>query len=68
MEDRRRADEIRARAQAIREQGRKLRARAEAMPPGQMREMLAGQAAILTDGAGDLEARALAMTPTVGTA
>jgi hypothetical protein len=68
MDDRRRADEIRARAQAIRDQGRKLKARAEQMPPGQMREMLASQAKILTDGAGDLEKQALALMPTVGTA
>jgi hypothetical protein len=68
MDDRRRADDIRVRAKAIREQGRKLKARAESMPPGQMREMLASQAKILTDGAGDLEERALALTPTVGTA
>jgi len=68
MDDRQRAIDIRARALAIREQARKLKARAEQMPSGQMREMLAAQAKILTDGAGDLEKRALTLMPTVGTA
>ncbi|HTX48851.1 MAG TPA: hypothetical protein VME40_05605 [Caulobacteraceae bacterium] len=68
MDDRQRAAEIRARAQAIRDQARKLTARAEQLPPGRMREMLIGQAKILTDGAGDLEKQALALMPTVGTA
>ena len=68
MDDADRAAEFQARARAIREQGRKLKARAEALPQGQMRDMLTSQAAILVDGASSLEERALAFMPTVGTA
>jgi len=68
MDDAIRAIEIRARAARLREQGHKLRARAEALAPGTMRDMLTGQAAILVDGAGELETRALALTPPVGSA
>ena len=66
MDDVARALEIRARAERLREQGHKLRARADALAPGTMRDMLTGQAAILVDGAGELETRALEMMPTLG--
>ena len=65
MDERDRPNHIRARAGAIREQGRKLMARALAMPPG---AMLEAQAKILTDAAQDLEAQALELTPPLGTA
>jgi hypothetical protein len=68
MDERDRPNHIRARAGAIREQGRKLMARALAMPPGAMRDMLEAQAKILTDAAQDLEAQALELTPPLGTA
>jgi hypothetical protein len=68
MDDTDRAAEFRTRARAIRDQGRRLKARAEAMPPGRMRDMLATQADILAEGANKLEARALELTPPVGTA
>jgi len=68
MDDTDRAAEFRTRARAIRDQVRRLKARANAMPPGQMRDMLATQADILADGARKLEARALELTPPVGTA
>jgi hypothetical protein len=68
MDDSDRSKHIRTRAAAIGEQGRKLLARARAMPPGAMRDMLEGQAAILLDAAGDLEARALDLAPPLGTA
>jgi hypothetical protein len=68
MDDAKRASEIRVRAQALRVQGGKLKARAEAMPAGQMREMLTQQAKILIDGASDLDDQALALTPPVGAA
>ena len=68
MYDHKRAADIRARARAIREQGRKLRARADSLPPGRMQEMLTGQAKILVDRADDLDVEALGIMPTVGTA
>ncbi len=68
MDDASRAAEVRARAKRVREQGRRLAARAEATPEGVMRDMLLGQARILAKGADDLEARAFALTPPVGTA
>jgi hypothetical protein len=68
MDDPARAADFRARAQRIREQGRRLAARAAVMPEGVMRDMLEGQAAILAKGADDLEARAFALTPPLGTA
>ena len=68
MDDATLAADIRVRAQRIREQGRRLAARAAVMPDGVMRDMLDGQAKILARGADDLEAQALALTPAVGTA
>ena len=68
MDDAELAADIRARAKRLREQGRRLAARAEATPPGVMRDMLTGQAKILAKGADDLEARAFELTPPVGTA
>jgi hypothetical protein len=68
MDDAERATQTRARARAIREQGRRLKARAERMPEGRMREMLTGQAAILVKAADDLEGQALALAPPMGTA
>lgn len=68
MEDADLAADIRARAKRVREQGRKVAARAAATPAGAMRDMLFGQAAILANGADDLEARAFALTPPVGSA
>jgi len=68
MDDARLAAEIRTRAQHIRDQARRLEARAGGLPAGAMRDMLAGQAKILAQGADDLEARALALAPAVGTA
>jgi hypothetical protein len=63
-----RAAEVGRRAAAIREQGRRLAARAQSMPPGAMREMLEGQAKLLADGARGLEDEALALAPPAGTA
>jgi len=63
-----RATEVRRRAAAIREQSRRLAARAASMPPGAMREMLEGQAKLLADGARRLEDEAVAMAPPAGTA
>jgi hypothetical protein len=68
MDDADRARDLRARAGRIRDQGRKLKARADSLPPGAMREMLAAQAKILADGAYDLETQALALAPPLGTA
>ncbi len=68
MDDAKRAAEIRSRAQAIRVQGGKLKARADTLPPGAMREMLAKQAEILVKGASDLDDQALALTPAIGAA
>lgn len=68
MDDEDIAADIRSRARRIREQGRRLAARARATPDGVMRDMLLGQAEILTKGADDLEVRALALTPPAGTA
>lgn len=68
MDDAERSAQTRARAQAIRDQGRKLKARAERMPEGRMRDMLTGQAAILVKAADDLESQALALAPPMGTA
>ena len=68
MDDAERSTQTRARARAIREQGRRLKARAERMPEGRMREMLTGQAAILVKAADDLEGQALALAPPMGTA
>ena len=68
MDDAALAADIRVRAQRIREQGRRLAARAAVMPDGVMRDMLDGQAKILAKGADDLEARAFELTPPVGTA
>ena len=62
------AKDIRNRAQAIREQGLKLKERAEAMPEGRMRDMLEGEAEILVQAGRDLEAKALELTPAAGTA
>ena len=68
MSDASRAAEVRRRAAAIREQARRLAARARAMPPGVMREMLEGQAKLLADGARRLEDEALTLAPPAGTA
>ena len=68
MDDAARARDFQDRSRRLREQGRRLKARAEATPPGVMRDMLLGQAAILTQGADDLETQALALSPPVGTA
>jgi hypothetical protein len=68
MNDTDRARDLRARAGRIRDQSRKLKARADSLPPGAMREMLAGQAKIMADGAYDLETQALALAPPLGTA
>jgi len=68
MDDHSQAVRVRARAQALADQGRKLRARAEAMPPGRMREMLAAQAVLLIEGGRDLELKALELEPAVGSA
>ena len=68
MDDADLAADIRARAHRVREQGRRLAARARATPAGDMRDMLLGQAEILAKGADDLEVQALALTPPLGTA
>jgi len=68
MDDADRAADIRARANRIREQARRLRARADGLAPGPMRDMLTSQAAILAKGADDLDVQALAMAPPAGTA
>ena len=62
------ASRLRSRARSIAEQGRKLRARAEAMPRGRMREMLEAQAVLLIDGGRDLELKALGLEPAAGSA
>jgi hypothetical protein len=62
------ASDLIARARRIRDQARRLQARAESLPPGPMREMLTGQAAIMANGADDLDAQALALASPVGTA
>jgi hypothetical protein len=68
MDEQHRLTHLRARAGAVRDQGRKLMARAKAMAPGAMREMLEAQATILIDAAWDLEAQALELAPPLGSA
>jgi hypothetical protein len=68
MDDVGRAAQIRKRAQALGVQGERLMQRALAMPRGRMREMLEAQAVLLTDGARDLELKALALEPAMGSA
>jgi len=68
MDDHAQAVSIRVRAQALADQGRKLRDRADALPPGRMREMLTAQAALLIDGGRDLELKALELEPAAGSA
>jgi hypothetical protein len=59
---------LRSRAKAIRLQAKKAHERAAAMPDGLEREMLATQAVMLGDGAAELDAKALALDPALGTA
>jgi hypothetical protein len=68
MDDASEAAELIASARRIRAQARRLQARAESLAPGPMREMLAGQAAILATGADGLDAKALALAAPMGTA
>ncbi|MFI4935024.1 MAG: hypothetical protein ACHP7N_10425 [Caulobacterales bacterium] len=68
MSDAKKAADLRARAATIRDQGRKLQARARSMPDGSMRDLLEGQAAVLIEGAEKIDADALALDPAVGTA